>query len=166
MANVLYKKDNDVVEVLSTDATAIAAWVALGYTLAGTAEDTLSQDSVITTDLQVKDKIIFGELQSSSSWALAYTGGNMLLMGCTGGDYVSEYVFEKDSTEKVVSVSGIIGAAGATGVVGPVGATGTVGITGLAGAVGVTGVAGVAGATGAIGITGLQGAQGVTGLSA
>lgn len=155
MANVLYRKINDVVEVLSTDATAIAAWVALGYTLVGSAEDSLNQDSVITTDLQVKDKIVFGELQNETSWMLAYTGGNMLLMGCTGGDYVSEYVFGKDGTQKVVGITGIIGAAGATGVVGPAGATGTVGITGLAGAIGATGVAGVAGATGVQGVTGL-----------
>lgn len=163
MANVKYKKENDVVEVPSDDATAIAAWEALGYVLIGSgSDDTLPAGSIIATSVQVSDSIVFGTLESSSSWKLAYTGGNMLLMGCTGGDYVSEYVFAKDSTEKVVTVSGIIGAAGATGVAGVAGATGVKGVTGL---VGITGLAGAAGATGA-GAQGATGVQGVTGLAA
>ena len=164
MATVKYRKENDVVEVLSTDSTAIAAWVAKGYALIGSgSDDSLPAGSLTASSVQVSDSIVFGVLENDASWKLTYTGGNMLLMGCTGGDYVSEYVFAKDNTEKTVTVSGIIGAAGATGVVGAAGATGVAGVTGI---IGGTGLAGAIGATGAQGFTGAQGIQGATGAAA
>lgn len=152
MATIKLKKDIDVVEVDSADATAIAAWIAKDYVLIGSgSDDTLQPGSIKATEVQVSSGIIFGDLESSSSWKMNISEGNIILSGCTGGDYFPEYTFAKDGASKVVSVSGIIGAAGATGVVGPAGATGVQGVTGL---IGATGVVGPAGATGVQGETG------------
>lgn len=150
MANIKLRKDIDVVEVPSDDSRAIAAWEAKGYVLIGSgSDDTLPAGSIKATEVQVSSGIIFGDLENSSSWKLSVSNGNIVLSGCTGGDYFPEFSFVKDGSSKTVGTTGIVGAAGATGVVGPAGAagaTGAIGATGLAGAAGATGIQGETGA--------------------
>lgn len=153
MANIKLRKDIDVVEVPSDDSRSIAAWIAKGYVLIGSgSDDTLQPGSVKASEVQVSSGIIFGDLESSASWKLSVSDGNIVLSGCTGGDYFPEFTFVKDGSSKSVGTTGIVGAAGATGVAGAVGA---------AGATGVQGVTGLIGATGAQGETGIQGETGV-----
>lgn len=161
MANIKLRKDIDVVEVPSDDSAAIAAWIAKGYVLIGSgSDDTLQPGSVKASEVQVSSGIIFGDLEDSASWKLSVSNGDIVLSGCTGGDYFPEFTFVKDGSSKSVGTTGIVGAAGATGVAGAVGAAGATGVSG------VTGLAGDIGATGAQGLTGAQGIQGETGASA
>jgi hypothetical protein len=171
MANYILKKGDDYVEVPTTDATAIAAWIALGYINLGTSVETVSPtDTLKGTDLVLSGKIILGSLEGENSWEIANTSGTIYIKGFTGGSYVNEFALTRTGASVTLkTLQGVTGLVGTTGVAGVAGATGVQGVTGLVGTtglIGATGLDGAQGETGAQGLTGLDGAQGETGVSA
>lgn len=153
MANYILRKGDDYVEVPTTDATAIAAWLALGYENLGTSVETVSGDAIKCTDLVIGGKMIIGSLEGTNSWEISNSSGSLYIKGFTGGSYVNEYVFTRTGASVTVKTmqgsTGVAGVAGSTGVAGVAGATGPVGITGLIGATGSQGLTGIQGETGA-----------------
>jgi len=155
MANYILKKGDSYVEVPTDDATAIAAWIALGYSNMGTSIETVAPDSKTASDLIITGKVIFGGLEEEGSIELSKSNGALLIKGFTGGNYVTEYTLVNTGVNKVLSGdTGIAGPIGATGILGPAGATGAV-LQGATGLMGVTGLAGAIGATGSQGVTGV-----------
>lgn len=150
MANYILRKGDDYVEVPTTDATAIASWLALGYENLGSSKDTISTDALSCSDIVVGGKMIIGSLEGTDSWEISNTSGTLYIKGYTGGNYVNEYAFTRTGASVTVKTmqgsTGVAGVAGTTGVAGVAGATGTTGVTGLAGVAGATGIQGETGA--------------------